>query len=92
MTNKLREYLQMNCITQRGFAKKIGVSTATLYSLIHDEQLPNIIDADAIMKATRGYVTFESWVKNQDAVKDKKYNKQNCSDKKITKCPKLAIS
>ena len=92
MTNKLREYLQMNCITQRGFAKKVGISTATLWSLIHDDQLPNLIDADAIMKASRGYVTFESWVKNVDAVKNKKDEKKNCSEKKITKRPKLAIS
>jgi DNA-binding XRE family transcriptional regulator len=92
MSNRLREYLHKNCITQRGFAKKIGVSTATLYSLINDEQLPNLLDADAIQKATRGYVTFEHWVKNKDAVKNKKETKQKPCNEQIAKSPKLAIS
>lgn len=92
MSNRLRDYLTKNCITQRGFAKKIGISSATLYALINDEQLPNLLDADAIQRATRGYVTFDHWIKNQHAVQDKKQAKQKATQKQVAKRPKLAIS
>ena len=92
MTNRLKEYIHKNAIKQRGFAKKIGVSCATLYALMNDKHLPNLMDADLIQKATRGYVTFEHWVKHYDTVQDKKKAKKQAGKEKVAKSSKLAIS
>ena len=75
----------------QGFASDIGMSTSTLYNLLHDIHLPNLIDAVAIEKATRGYVSIKDWVDHQDAVKHKKKSKKQCRRKQVTKSSELGI-
>ncbi len=66
MTTKLKDYLKKQHITHRGFALDVGISTSTMHALLNGKHLPNIRDAIAIEKRTRGYVRVQDWL-------DKKY-------------------
>ena len=60
--NKLEKYLKHGCITQRGFAKKIGTTANNLNSIIHGRSNPSLGLAYEIEKATGGLVTLYDWI------------------------------
>jgi transcriptional regulator with XRE-family HTH domain len=64
--NKLERYLKHNCITQRGFAKKIGTTPNNLGLLVKGKSSPSIRLAFKIEKATGGLVTLYDWVTELD--------------------------
>ncbi len=59
----LGEYLEEKCISKIKFAKKVGVTHATLMKYIRGETKPSIDIADAIQKATDGKIKLTDWVK-----------------------------
>lgn len=60
--NRLEKYLKHRGITQRSFAKKIGVTPNTLNSLIKGKSIPGLLLAYEIQRQTGGMVTFEDWI------------------------------
>lgn len=60
--NKLEKYLKHNCISQRGFAKKIGTTPNNLNLLVQGKSKPRISLAWEIEKLTQGYVTLYDWI------------------------------
>ena len=91
MTTKLKEYLKKKHVTHRGFATDVGISTSTMHAILNGKHLPNIRDAVAIEKSTRGYVRVQDWLDKKYSVKDKKDDKKKTCDKEITESPKLTI-
>lgn len=60
--NRLEKYLKHRSITQRGFAKSIGVTPNTLNSLIKGKSMPGLLLAYEIEIATGGLVTVYDWI------------------------------
>ncbi len=92
MTTKLKEYLKKAHITHRGFASDVGISTSTMHALLNGKHLPNLRDAVAIEKRTRGYVRVQDWLDDKYRVKNKNSDHQDRSDKKVAKRPELTVS
>lgn len=67
--NKLEKYLKHQCISQRGFAKKIGTTPNNLSLLVKGKSTPSLRLAYEIEKHTGGLVTFYDWLP-PDTVKD----------------------
>lgn len=59
---KLEEYLKHNCITQSGFARKLGITKNYMSLLVKGKSVPSIELAYAIEKNTRGRVTVYDWI------------------------------
>jgi DNA-binding XRE family transcriptional regulator len=91
MTTKLKEYLRKSHITHRGFASDVGISTSTMHALLNGKHLPNIRDAVAIEKRTRGYVRVQDWLDDKYAIKDKNEDQKQRPNEKIAKSPKLRV-
>lgn len=60
--NKLERYLKHRCISQRGFAKKIGTTPNNLSLLVRGKSTPSIRLAYEIEKKTGGLVTVYDWI------------------------------
>jgi len=83
--------LKKQHITHRGFASDVGISTSTMHALLNGKHLPNIRDAIAIEKRTRGYVRVQDWLDKKYGIKDKKDGKKYDSEKEITESPEFTI-
>lgn len=59
---KLEKYLQHRCISQRGFAKKIGTTPNNLNLLVKGKSTPSLRLAYEIEKHTGGMVTLYDWL------------------------------
>lgn len=64
--NKLEKYLKHRCISQRGFAKKIGTTPNNLNLLIKGKSTPGLRLAYEIEKKTGGLVTMYDWISDED--------------------------
>lgn len=91
MTTKLKEYLRKAHITHRGFASDVGISTATMHALLNGKHLPNIRDAVAIEKRTRGYVRVQDWLDEKYGVKDKNNDHKKPKNEQVAKSPELRV-
>jgi len=60
--NKLEKYLKHRCISQRGFAKKIGTTPNNLNLLVHGKSTPGLRLAYEIEQNTGGLVTMYDWL------------------------------
>lgn len=69
--NKLEKYLKHRCISQRGFAKKIGTTPNNLSSLIRGKSRPSLLLAYEIEKKTGGLVTLYDWIPEEVKKDDK---------------------
>lgn len=63
---KLVEYLKNEGVTQKHFAKKVGIGQNALNSILLNKSTPSLKTAWSIEKATNGQVTLYDWVKNLD--------------------------
>ena len=59
---KLADWLEIQCIKQIGFAKKIGVSTSTLHEILRLGRTPSMKVAYEIEKFTQGHITLYDWI------------------------------
>lgn len=64
--NKLEKYIKNRCISQRGWAKKIGVTPNTFGLYVKGKNIPPIRVAYMIEKLTGGHVTIYDWVPEED--------------------------
>lgn len=60
--NKLAKYLDHYCISQRGFAKKLGTTPNNLSLIVLGKSKPRLALAWEIEKLTEGYVTLYDWI------------------------------
>jgi DNA-binding XRE family transcriptional regulator len=63
--NKLEKYLKYHCISQRGFAKKLGTTPANLGVLVKGKTTPSLKLAYRIEKMTGGLVKVYDWVPDE---------------------------
>lgn len=63
--NKLEKYLKHRCISQRGFAKKIGTTPNNLNRLIKGKSSPSMRLAYEIERQTGGLVTLYDWIPDE---------------------------
>ena len=59
---KLEKYLKHQCISQRGFAKKIGTTPNNLNMLVKGKSTPSLRLGYAIEKETGGLVSLYDWL------------------------------
>lgn len=78
--NKLALYLVKNKISQKDFAKEIGISTAGLHYYLRLGRMPSIVVASRIKEFTKGFIDYEDWLPDA-AAKPKKDHKKK-GDKK----------
>ncbi len=64
--NKLEKYLKHRCISQRGFAKKIGTTPNNLSLLVRGKSTPTIRLAYKIEINTGGLVSLYDWLSPED--------------------------
>ena len=62
MNTKLRNYLTNRGISQRWFAKAIGITPNHLSRIISGKSIPTIKLANEIEKQTGGLITMYDWV------------------------------
>lgn len=60
--NKLEKYLKHRCISQRGFAKKVGTTPNNLNLLVRGKSTPSLRLAYEIEQNTGGLVTVYDWL------------------------------
>lgn len=63
--NKLEKYLKHRCISQRGFAKKIGTTPNNLNLLVRGKSTPSLRLAYEIEQNTGGLVTVYDWLSEE---------------------------
>lgn len=63
---KLDKYLKHRCISQRGFAQKVGTTPNNLNLLVRGKSTPSIRLANKIEKNTGGLVTLYDWLTEDD--------------------------
>lgn len=68
--NKLEKYLKHNCISQRGFAKKLATTPNNLNRLVQGKGSPSIRMAYKIEKLTGGLVNLYDWVLDEEETLD----------------------
>ena len=59
-------YLWSNGITQKEFAKKIGMAPHSLNLIVNKKNAPTLLSAINIHRATKGEVTYEEMLKDSD--------------------------
>ena len=60
--SSLELYLRKTGERQCEFAKRAGLTEASVSRWIKGERVPDLVNAMAVRKASGGYVTLESWV------------------------------
>ena len=60
--SKFAEWMKSNDKKQRGVAKKLGISTSTLNSILKNGQVPKLHLAYKIELYTQGAVTMYDWL------------------------------
>jgi len=64
---KLHQYLQKNGLSQREFARKIGIHPSAMSRLLSNLTKPDVDLVFAIERATKGAVPAKSWVSSEAA-------------------------
>jgi len=59
--NKFAEWMKNNDKKQRGVAKKLGISTTTLNTILTKDHMPSLKLAYEIEKYTKGAITLYDW-------------------------------
>jgi len=62
----LKEYLESHCMIKARFAKKLGITSATLHRMIAGKTYPSAKTAQRIVELTNGEVTFEDLFKKKE--------------------------
>ncbi len=62
---KLEKYLKHHCISQRGFASKIGTTPNNLNMIVKGKSTPSLRLAYSIEKQTGGLVSMYDWIENK---------------------------
>jgi transcriptional regulator with XRE-family HTH domain len=69
--NKLEKYLTHNCITQRGFARKLQTTPGNLNLLVKGKSTPGLRLAYKIEQLTGGLVTMYDWIEEEKLSEEK---------------------
>ena len=64
----LREYLFKKKIKHEDFAKKVGINRSTLHRIMSGISDPSLSLATKIVKATKGQVSYEEIVGDEDSL------------------------
>ena len=64
-SDKLRQFLEDNGITQRDFGDEIGRSQAYISFLVNGERMPSMKIANAIAVRTNNRVPVSDWLSNR---------------------------
>jgi DNA-binding XRE family transcriptional regulator len=62
----LKEYLDIQNITQAKFGSLIGVSHVIVHRLVHRKITPSLKLAAKIKRTTQGQVSFEDLIRNEN--------------------------
>lgn len=89
-TMSLKEYFENTGVSQRFFAKKAGIATATLNDLIYGKRLPTMRIAIEIERASEGLVTLYNWV-DETEIKEGEKEDQNDPKHSTKKIPKKRV-
>jgi transcriptional regulator with XRE-family HTH domain len=77
---KLREYIEKEGLRKDLFAKKLGISAATLSNWLMGRTEPKIAQALRIQRLTKGYVKIKYWLCDEDAKENKAEIKESEKD------------
>lgn len=66
--NKLAEWVEENCTSQRKLARVLDISTSSLHDILRSGKTPSLKVAYAIEKFTKGEVKMYHWVINENEI------------------------